>query len=495
MIGNPSASTTNSVTYVPGTFSNQYSFYTGEVPQVGSWLNGQDPNMVVFVWHGGEFPGQRPGTTQVDGILAANEAPLDLKTGGGLAAFQNEVATDPHLNAARHDAIAHSWGLAATTASELKGARYDNVVSLSGAWMPPQRTAGRQVPPRSPPRRASPLRLSSSDASGVPRRAVACGQHTEGAASDLGVDELSETALAPRRRAYDDGMKILLTGATGYIGSSVLDVLRAHGHDVVAPVRSAHAAQKATATGATAVVGDITDAAWFIPLLEGVDAAIHTAAPSDGTAPQFDAAVAEAVIAAFSGTGKPYIHTGGLWIHGPSDDLTEQTPFNPPAIVAWREGVESRLAAADLALTIVEPGIVHSHGAGIPAMLGSAPRDAEGRLTVIGDGTPHWATVHVDDLAELYVRVIESPEPVGRVLGLSGHNATVTELGEAVAGGPVVAEGVEASRARLGAPFADALMLDQQGSGAKARALGWTPTRPSLLEEIRACAYGSAAQG
>ena len=137
MIGNPSASTTNSVTYVPGTFSNQYSFYTGEVQQVGSWLNGQDQSMVVFVWHGGEFPGQRPGTTQVDGLLAANEAPLALKTGGGLAAFQGEVATDPHLNAARYDAIAHSWGLAATTASELKGARYDNVVSLSGAWMPP----------------------------------------------------------------------------------------------------------------------------------------------------------------------------------------------------------------------------------------------------------------------------------------------------------------------------------------------------------------------
>lgn len=137
MIGNPSASTTNSVTYVPGTFSNQYSFYTGEVQQVGSWLNGQDPNMVVFVWHGGEFPGQAPGTAQVDGILAANEAPLALKTGGGLAAFQGEVATDPHLNVARHDAIAHSWGLAATTASELEGARYDSVVSLSGAWMPP----------------------------------------------------------------------------------------------------------------------------------------------------------------------------------------------------------------------------------------------------------------------------------------------------------------------------------------------------------------------
>ena len=137
MVGNPSASTTSSVTYVPGTFSNQYSFYTGDVQQVGRWLNGQDPNMVVFVWHGGEFPGQRPGTAQVDGILAANEAPLALKTGRGLAEFQAEVATDPQLSSARHDAIAHSWGLAATTASELEGARYDHVVSLSGAWMPP----------------------------------------------------------------------------------------------------------------------------------------------------------------------------------------------------------------------------------------------------------------------------------------------------------------------------------------------------------------------
>ena len=157
--------------------------------------------------------------------------------------------------------------------------------------------------------------------------------------------------------------------------------------------------------------------------------------------------------------------------------------------------MESRLAAAELALTIVEPGIVHGHGAGIPAMLASAPRDGEGRLTVIGDGTQHWATVHVDDLAELYARVIERSEPVGRVLGLSGHDATVIELGEALADGPVAAEGVEASRARLGAPFADALMLDQQGRGEKARSLGWTPARPSLLEEIRAGAYGSAAQG
>lgn len=290
-------------------------------------------------------------------------------------------------------------------------------------------------------------------------------------------------------------MKILLTGATGYIGSSVLRVLRAHGHEVIAPVRSEASARAAETSGATAVVGDITDPAWLTPLLQGADAAIHTAAPGDGTAAAFDGAVADAVIATFAGTEKPYIHTGGLWIHGPSDDLTEETPFDPPALVAWRADVESRLEDAGLVLSIVEPGIVYGHGAGIPASLADAPTDTDGRLIVVGDGTQHWPTVHVDDLAELYARVIAAPSPAGRILGLSGDNPTVAELGAAFAGGPVVPEGADASRARLGAAYADALMLDQQGSGAKARSLGWEPTRPSLIDDIRSGSYAAARRG
>ncbi|MBN9177385.1 MAG: NAD-dependent epimerase/dehydratase family protein [Microbacterium sp.] len=289
-------------------------------------------------------------------------------------------------------------------------------------------------------------------------------------------------------------MRIVLTGATGYIGSSVLAALVARGHDVIAPVRSAASAATATGAGATAVVGDITDASFLVPLLQNADAAIHLAASRAGDGPQFDGAVADAVISAFSGSGKPYVHTGGLWIHGPSDDLTEETPFAPPALVAWREGVESRLEAADLALSIVEPGIVYGHAAGIPASLADAPRDAEGRLTVVGDGTQHWATVHVHDVADLYALIVESPVPAGRMLALSGQNPTVAELGEAFAGGPVVPEGADASRARLGAAYADALMLDQQGRGAKARSLGWTPSRASLLEEIRAGHYAAARE-
>lgn len=278
-------------------------------------------------------------------------------------------------------------------------------------------------------------------------------------------------------------MDILLTGATGYIGSAVLTALIDHGHGVTAVVRSTSAAKRVADAGAIPLTGDATDIAWLSDHLLRADAAIHTASPGDATSADFDRSIVSAVTNAFGGTSKPYVHTGGIWVHGDGLDITEETPFRAPAIVAWREAIESDLLAADIAATVLEPAIVHGHDAGIPALLPQAPRTDAGDLTVVGDGSQHWATVHVDDLAALYLVVLENG-PVGRVIGASGHNPTVRELAQAISRGPVAAEGEAASRARLGDLFAEALLLDQQASGAKARSLGWNPTRPTLWEEI-----------
>ena len=70
-------------------------------------------------------------------------------------------------------------------------------------------------------------------------------------------------------------------------------------------------------------------------------------------------------------------------------------------------------------------------------------------------------------------------------MAVSGDNPTVRELGEAVAD-TVVPETPEATIERLGG-FGEALLLDQQGTGTRARhELGWLPTRPSLVELLRA---------
>ena len=58
-------------------------------------------------------------------------------------------------------------------------------------------------------------------------------------------------------------MRILLTGATGYIGSAVLDVLVEAGHEVTAVVRTERAARDVAGRGATAVQGDVTAVDWF----------------------------------------------------------------------------------------------------------------------------------------------------------------------------------------------------------------------------------------
>lgn len=281
-------------------------------------------------------------------------------------------------------------------------------------------------------------------------------------------------------------MKVLLTGGSGYIGSAVLKALSARGDEVTGIVRSQSSADAVTGHGATAVIGEITDTAWLAEQLADVDAAIHTASPGDETSVAFDTSISNAVVAAFGGSDKPYLHTSGVWAYGNGDDLTEDKPFDAPALVAWRAEVEKIVLTADVRAGIIAPGTVYGHGGGLINLLLSAPKDDKGALRLIGDGTQHWTTVHVDDLADLYVGALEQ-RATGYYLGVSGHNPTVRELGEAIAGSAGVhPETADESRARLFPALVDALLQSQQASGAKAKAdLGWEPVRPSLLEELR----------
>jgi nucleoside-diphosphate-sugar epimerase len=280
-------------------------------------------------------------------------------------------------------------------------------------------------------------------------------------------------------------MRILLTGGTGYIGSAVLEALTDAGHDVVAVVRDERAAGTVSAAGATALEGDVTDVAWFTAALEDVDGAIHTAAPDDG-APEFNEAVVDAAIRAFGAGGRRFVLTSGIWEYGSGAELDDDGPLVPPSLVAWRVPQEERLLASGVDASIVAPGIVYGHGRGLIGLVTDAPRTPSGALRLIGDGSQRWTFVHVDDLARLYVAVLEHDGPLGRVIGSDGSPTTVHELAAAVAGpAGVAAESADATRERLGAAFADALLLDQGAVGVKARAIGWEPESTSVIDEVR----------
>jgi Major Facilitator Superfamily/NAD(P)H-binding len=154
---------------------------------------------------------------------------------------------------------------------------------------------------------------------------------------------LVSTFREPRERGRAFGV---LTGGTGFIGSHILAELRQHGHVVTAFVRDDAQAASVAAAGATPAVVDLYDRPAVTSIFSNADGAIHAASPGDATSADLDSTVADAAIGAFSGTGKPYLHISGDWIYGDNLDITEESPINAPAMVAWKEPIERRVLDA-----------------------------------------------------------------------------------------------------------------------------------------------------
>ena len=291
-------------------------------------------------------------------------------------------------------------------------------------------------------------------------------------------------------------MKIALTGATGFIGSHVLTELQEPGHEVLALVRDDAHATIVSAQGAKPAVIDLYDRAAVASLLADADGAIHTASPGDATSADLDSAVVDAVIEAYAGTGKPYLQIGGLWVYGANPDISEASPFNPPAMVSWKEPIERRaLEAKDVRSTVVVSSVAYGDGGGgLPGLLLGSPRDDAGNLIMLGTGRQRWSTVHVADLADFFRRVLEDDSASGYYVVGDGSNSTVAELTEAAAvavGAPGALPGSDdEARARVGDYFAEVLLIDQATTATKARTtLDWRPTRPTLIEEFRQGSY------
>ncbi len=283
-------------------------------------------------------------------------------------------------------------------------------------------------------------------------------------------------------------MHVFLTGGTGLIGSAVLTALLTDGHTVTALARSDAAAARLTAAGAAVRRGDLTDGRLLAAAASATDGFVHTASPGDASSAAADTTLLDAVLPALAGTGKPYVHTSGAWVLG--DGVVDETTYlAPPELTAWRVPLDARVreaAATGVRSVVLAPGIVHAPGAGIAtAVLRDGPRTAEGALVLPGSGDQHWTTVHAPDLGRLYALALAHAPAGSWYLGVSGHNPTVREIGAAASGADVVGSTPEETLGRLGL-FGAALLLDQQATGSRARTeLGWAPTGPTLLDELR----------
>ncbi len=293
-------------------------------------------------------------------------------------------------------------------------------------------------------------------------------------------------------------MKVFLTGATGYIGMAVTDALKAAGHALTGMARNEESAKKLGTRGLTVVQAELTDKETITTVARTCDAVIHMASTNDANTASSDRATVEAILDALSGSGIPFIYTSGVWVLGQTSaaPADEASPTDSPlAIVAWRPAHEQLvLTAKAMKGMVLRPGIVYGRGGGIPAMWVAAA--GAGTVQYVGKGDQQWPIVHVEDLADLYVKALAKPAAGAVWHGVSGQ-VEVRKLAEAAAqsGGKKAAVAslpLEEARKAMGL-FADALAANQVIAAEKTKqALGWKPSRPGILEDVKSGSYVKA---
>ncbi|HXG31981.1 MAG TPA: NAD-dependent epimerase/dehydratase family protein [Bryobacteraceae bacterium] len=293
-------------------------------------------------------------------------------------------------------------------------------------------------------------------------------------------------------------MKVLVTGATGYIGSAVTQALLAAGHEVVATARNPERARMLEALGCRPLVAALENPGALGGAAQEADGVIHTALAWGAQAGELDYSAVETMLEALEGTGKPFVYTSGCWVMGNTGGRVagESSPLNPPPVVAWRPAVERLVQDArekKVRGVVIRPAMVYGRGGGVLAEFVRSARE-RGTVRYVGTGENHWTFVHVDDLADLYIRALEQA-PGGEVfLAAEGPAHKVREVAEAAsraggANGQAEPWPLEEARQVLG-PLVDGLVLDQKLGSTKAlRLLGWAPVGLPVMEELLRGSY------
>ena len=288
-------------------------------------------------------------------------------------------------------------------------------------------------------------------------------------------------------------MRVFLTGGTGYIGSAVQDALLRAGHRVTVLVRDPEKAERVTARGAHAVVGELGMPKSFAAALEDTDAIIHTAFEKSPRGVEKDSQALETLLAAVKrADGRPttFIYTSGVWVLGSTTrPVDEEAPVAPVEHVAWRPEHERKVLEAGqngVRTVVVRPGVVYGGSRGIVSDL---LKDAlNGMMRVIGPGKNRWPTVYDRDLADLYVRLLQTPDARGVFHANDETDERVNDIVEAIAEHLTQRPDIRhmplpEARRKLGT-YADALAMDQRVRSPRAKELGWAPSLSSITANV-----------
>jgi nucleoside-diphosphate-sugar epimerase len=298
-------------------------------------------------------------------------------------------------------------------------------------------------------------------------------------------------------------MRVFVAGATGYVGSAIVDELIGGGHTVLGLARSDASAEALRAVGAEVHHGDLEDLYSLADAARATDGTIyaankHITETTDNAArARAELAAVEAIGAELAGSDRPFVVTSGLIGRDPGRLLTEDAPIVANPLTAPRLPVElsvlglSRVRSSSVRLSPTVHGDGDSRG--FISLLMQVARST-GVSAWVGDGANRWPAVHRRDAATLFRLALESA-PAGTAWHAAAEEGVpFREIAEAIGRRlDVPARGIDPGEAADHFGLLGGLVaLDSPASSTITRErLGWAPTHPTLVADIDAGVYSA----